>query len=234
MASPGEMVKRIAEVLGVPEATVVVHDRNLAEAGLRTKGGRGRSAAKMNAADVANLLVAVAGASMVKDAVQVVTDYSTLASRSAENSVRVDAQNFKHNANASSAWDLSGFPIASLQKLRAAHSFHDAIVALIASAADGSLLEAANSLTVEQVGNHRIPNLWWIQVTLWGPYPQAAIRIGCNDFSEKHTYSAIPTDMDELVKWNKEMEADRPQGDLKQIREFSSKTILAMGDLLKS
>ena len=45
MASPGELVRTLAEVLGVPEPTVTVHDRNLVTAGLRTKGGRGRRAA---------------------------------------------------------------------------------------------------------------------------------------------------------------------------------------------
>lgn len=58
MATPGELVKVIAEVLGVPEPTVVVHDRNLVIAGLRTKGGRGRSAASVTTADGTNVLFA--------------------------------------------------------------------------------------------------------------------------------------------------------------------------------
>jgi hypothetical protein len=234
VASPGELVKRIAETFGAPEATVTLHDRNLADAGLRTKGGRGRSAAKMTALDVANLLVAVAGSSMVKNTVQTVEDYSGLPSRGGEMSVRKDAHSFSINGNPPSIWDLSAFPIQALQKLPAEHSFRDAIVALIEAAADGSLIEAVKNLPVEQIGKHRIGNHWRIEVILWGPYPQAAIRIYCKDFSEKHHYSAIPTDMDKIMEWSKEMEADRNHGDLQQIREFSSKTILAMGDLLKS
>lgn len=235
MASPGEMVKRIAETFGAPEATVTLHDRNLADAGLRTKGGRGRSAAKMSATDVANLLVAVAGSSMVKNAVQTVEDYSGLPSRGDEVSIRNDARSDSNDGNPPSSWGLSAFPIPALQKLPASHSFRDAIVALIEAAADGSLREAVDNLPVEQVGTNRIPNYWGIDVILWGPYPQAAIRIYCKYFSEEHHYSVIPTEMDELMKWSKEMEADRNNhGDLQQIRAFSSKTILAMGDLLKS
>lgn len=235
VASPGELVKQISETLGAPEATVTLHDRNLANAGLRTKGGRGRSAAKMSATDVANLLVAVAGSSMVKNTVQTVEDYSGLPSRGGEMSERRDAHSFSNNGNPPSIWNLSAFPIPALQKLPAEHTFRDALVALIEAAADGSLREAVDNLPVEQFGNHCIPNLWRIEVILWGPYPQAAIRIYCKDFSEKHHYSAIPTGRDELMKWSKDREADRNNhGDLRQIREFSSKTILAMGDLLKS
>jgi len=43
MATPGELVRTVAEALGIAEATVVQYDRNLVAAGLRTKGGRGRS-----------------------------------------------------------------------------------------------------------------------------------------------------------------------------------------------
>ena len=43
MASPGDLVKVIAATTGEDEATITQHDRNLLIAGLRTKGGRGRS-----------------------------------------------------------------------------------------------------------------------------------------------------------------------------------------------
>src|SRR4051812_5015787 len=62
MGSPGELVRCVARVLKVSEATVVQYDRNLAEAGLRTKGGRGRSAARITSQDAANLLIVIAGA----------------------------------------------------------------------------------------------------------------------------------------------------------------------------
>ena len=39
MATPGQLVKCIAEALSIPEASVVQYDRLLAENGLRSKGG---------------------------------------------------------------------------------------------------------------------------------------------------------------------------------------------------
>ncbi len=62
MASPGQLVDFVSRMLGVPRATVALHDRNLAEAGLRKMGGRGPSAAAMDSVDAANLLIAVVAA----------------------------------------------------------------------------------------------------------------------------------------------------------------------------
>ena len=82
MASPGQLVKCIAEALEIPEPTVVQYDRLLAENGMRSKGGRGTSAAKVTAGDAANLLIAilgspVAGAS-IKPAIEVCKTYGEL------------------------------------------------------------------------------------------------------------------------------------------------------------
>jgi hypothetical protein len=41
VATPGKLVRAVADMLGAPEATVIQHDRNLVAAGLRSKGGRG-------------------------------------------------------------------------------------------------------------------------------------------------------------------------------------------------
>lgn len=233
MASPGELVRKVAEVLGVPEPTVVVHDRNLVTAGLRTKGGRGRSAAKMTPGDAANLILAVAGSSMVKDTVETVNDYANLPSRGGEVSIRRDAHSYNNDGNPLPTWNLPGFPIPALQALQKDHTFRDALVGLIESATDGSLREAVKNLRPFSE-EHRIPSHWAIKVILWGPYPEAAIRIYCNDFSEKHHYSMIPTGMDEIMKWAKDFDSQHGEGDLKQIREFSAKTILTIGELLKS
>ena len=75
MASPGELVRKLSELLGIPEPTIVLHDRNLVIAGLRSKTGRGKSAARMTARDAAPLLIAVLGSSQVKDSVQTVRRY---------------------------------------------------------------------------------------------------------------------------------------------------------------
>jgi hypothetical protein len=70
--TPGQLVKAVAIALDVPEETVAQHDRNLVVAGLRTKGGRGRSAPSVTPRDVARLVSAVLGAVKVKDSASVV------------------------------------------------------------------------------------------------------------------------------------------------------------------
>ncbi len=57
--SPGLFVEKLAKILGVPAKSITVIDRALLEAGLRVRGGRGRSAAKVTIADAAMLLLAV-------------------------------------------------------------------------------------------------------------------------------------------------------------------------------
>lgn len=78
MASPKELVQVVARETGVSEATVIVHDRNLALAGLRSVGGRGRAAARMTYQDAANLIIAVAASRNVKDSAKTVEAYAPL------------------------------------------------------------------------------------------------------------------------------------------------------------
>lgn len=59
MATPGFLVSLMAAATGIPVQTVRDTDRKLSEAGLRKKGGRGRSAATMGARDAAVLLLAL-------------------------------------------------------------------------------------------------------------------------------------------------------------------------------
>ena len=88
MASPGELVKAIALATGTPEHTVTTHDRNLVGAGLRTKGGRGTSAAKVTARDAAHILVALLGSEKVQDSVETVLRYSDTVEHHTWNSKR--------------------------------------------------------------------------------------------------------------------------------------------------
>jgi hypothetical protein len=57
--TPGVFIEHFAQILGLPSKSIVVIDRALLEAGLRSRGGRGRSAAKVKVADAATLLLAV-------------------------------------------------------------------------------------------------------------------------------------------------------------------------------
>lgn len=68
----------VAVQTGVPEGTVIQHDRNLSLVGLRTMGGRGRAAARVTYEDAANLIIAVAGSRSVKDSAATVHQYKDL------------------------------------------------------------------------------------------------------------------------------------------------------------
>lgn len=78
MATPKQLVAKIAEVSGVPEGTVILHDRNLMTAGLRSLGVRGRGTSAVTFEDAANLLIAVAASRNVKDSAKVVSSYKDL------------------------------------------------------------------------------------------------------------------------------------------------------------
>lgn len=73
--TPGQLVKAVAIALDVPEETVVQHDRNLVVAGLRTKGGRGRSAPAVTPLDAARLLTATLASFRTKDSVSTVREF---------------------------------------------------------------------------------------------------------------------------------------------------------------
>ncbi|SIT12795.1 hypothetical protein [Paracoccus saliphilus] len=78
MTTSGEMVAATAELFGVSAATVESIDRALSDAGLRRKGGRGRSAAKMSGLDVVNLSFALMHGVGMKDAPGVVRKVSQM------------------------------------------------------------------------------------------------------------------------------------------------------------
>lgn len=60
MAYPGELVRTLADVLGIDRSTIAQQDRLLAESGVRRMGGRGRSALHVSPQDAASLLLAAA------------------------------------------------------------------------------------------------------------------------------------------------------------------------------
>jgi hypothetical protein len=114
VATPRQLVQVTAEILGISEATVIVHDRNLATAQtpLRSMAGRGRAAAKVTAGDAANLLMAVVASESVKDSARTVLAYRDL---SGDSGVK------------------SG--IGRYDELPASHTFGQGLAALIEAAA---------------------------------------------------------------------------------------------------
>jgi hypothetical protein len=126
VATPGKLVRVVANMVGAPEATVIQHDRNLVAAGLRSKGGRGLSAAQVTSRDAANLLIAICGSSPFGASVkETVTTYHRYAPLRA----------FRGTKPGNFSRVKSQFP--SLGLLPEGHSFRDALAALIDSIAAG-------------------------------------------------------------------------------------------------
>src|SRR5690348_8722866 len=125
MATPGSLVLTIASTLGLPAATVTQFDRVLAENGLRLKGGRGTSAAKVSARDAANLLLSILGSPIggaaIKNAAQTCSAYSSL-------------QRFTRR---SSPEAFRRFGLLKFASIKHRHTLGEAVEALIAGASIG-------------------------------------------------------------------------------------------------
>ena len=147
MATPGQLVQVMAGVLGISKATITQYDRVLAENGLRSKSGRGKSAARITSRDAANLLIAVAASpifgSSAKEAVSNCKFYG---------SMPVVASRSKGN--------FSQFGLPILDRLPKQHSFADALSALIDAVGEEfgppanrkHLLSAEMTLNVQLIG----------------------------------------------------------------------------------
>jgi hypothetical protein len=153
MGTPSELVQAVAEALGIPVATVVQYDRNLAAAGLRTVRGRGPSAANVSSHDAANLLISICGAPIsgasVKESYRTCRRYGSLRSRGRSKSF----SRLKRS-----------FPI--LARLPEEHLFADAVAALI------------DSMAVGEFGRTQDLYSWsLVSVTFQAPHPQATIVV---------------------------------------------------------
>ena len=224
MASPGELVRKLSELLGIAERTIVLHDRNLVIAGLRSKSGRGNSAARMTARDAAHLLVAVLGSSHVKDSAETVRRYR-------ETRPHKSASGGYHDST-----------IAALRNLPPDHSFVDAVEALIAAAADGSLEPATQVITAEIEGE-KFGYEAIIEITVQTPGQLGDIsirgggasghgRYGLPNPHDQHQSLHPPSD--EVEAWKKKANDYHVESDLIQYRKVTEKTILELGRLLSS
>jgi hypothetical protein len=224
VASPGELVWKVSELLGIPEPTIVQHDRNLVVAGLRSKSGRGSSAAKMTPRDAAHLLVAVLGSDQVRHSVQTVRRYSETRLHKAT------SKGYQHSA------------IAALIELPADHSFVDALEGLIAAAVDGSLQRAMYADIAEFEGE-KIGGPPIIEVTVLTPRLIADLSIRGGPNMTGHVRYALPDPWDqhrtlhppaeEVEAWRRQATLYHVDTDLTQYRQITNKTILGIGEVLR-
>jgi|GEM_PF-6035560 len=174
----------------------------------------------MTATDAARLLLAVAGASAVKDAV-------------------IPVRNHGRMMAAEGAWDLSFLPIPELQALAPNHTLVDALVALVEAGMSGSL-EAAAGAPIDTDG----PPPLLIDVTLWEPMARSTITIRAasydgegalidNSDAETRTYDRAA----KIGAGN--LEYDPPldiavHGDLTHRHIFTQRAIAGVASLLRS
>lgn len=214
MATPGELVRTVAEALGVPEATVVVHDRNLATGGLRTKSGRGWSAARVTARDAAHLLVAILATAQVKDSVEAVERY----------------RRARPLPSAGRGAAYAGTGVPELEQLPPDHSFVDAIEALIGAACRGDLGASASSSSGRAKGGKDRRSLQ-VAVSAAIPGTLAEINIEGGRMQRSIRYGARePRRRSAALR--SASQALPATGDLEQLRRFSEKTILRVATLL--
>ncbi len=184
MASPRQLVKSVAEAFGVSVETVTVIDRIIADEGLRTKGGRGRSAARMTARDGAALLYSVAAAplrgALIKETATMARIFSNLPAAVAVVNLSEDGKSVKKTVLPDTRWWLGGIPLRPLLDLGAKHTASDALSAIISTWL--SDVEAHSGCIFE------------ILVTVSEPAPDVEIcilgkTIDGSEFSETHIYS---------------------------------------------
>src|SRR5437868_2502647 len=169
VASPGELVSKVSDLLGISEPTIVQHDRNLVVAGLRSKSGRGASAARMTPRDAAHLLIAVLGSDQVKNSAQTVRRYGET------QLYKAMSQGYQQST------------VAKLINLPPDHSFVDAVESLIAAATDGSLQDAIYQ-DIEEIEGAKLGFSPIVEIIIQSPHPIADLSIRGSDMAGHGRY----------------------------------------------
>jgi hypothetical protein len=205
MATPGQLVKAMADALGISAATVGQYDRVLAENGLRSKAGRGLSAARVTAADAANLLIAIMGSPVsgaaIKDAALTCKVYGALP--------KYEKAAKRRTLRLLGAKKLAALPVR--------HSLRDGLIALIEEAMigtmspDGEKEHEPRGMTIE----------------LSGPPPRADISVFAR---RSQRYGAMVFTQPTSKLHQKNFPA--MGADLKQSRSISFETIAILADTL--
>jgi hypothetical protein len=227
MATPGMLVKVIAEAFREPVPTVTQHDRNLAVAGLRTMAGQGKLAAHVTPLDAARLIVAVNGSRFVKDSVDTVRRYSETVP------LRGGIRPYQ-NVN-----------IPGLADLPDNHSLIDALTVIVAAAANGVLLPNLNQPYVfnSMLLTMDMPNTN-ASIRIHGPYSKGKNTSADVKYHRSYTGKPMPPDdagRDTYKRWHEAEEAartskgiDLPDGHGRRIlSEIHGEVFLLLGNLLR-
>jgi hypothetical protein len=219
MVTPGQLVKAMADALGISAATVTQYDRVLAENGLRSKGGRGLSAARVTTADAANLLIAIMGSPVsgaaIKDAARTCKVYGALPNYD----TIVERQNLRLLGAKKYAARRRELRLLGAKKLAALpmnHSFCNGLIALIEEAMAGTMYPPKDDFSAAP--SHTI-------VELKSPWPRANITVFFSDYPYSVDYENPRDDLHE-----KNVPAIR--ANLYQSRSIYFRTIGMLADTL--
>lgn len=246
MASPGELTKAVAEVFGTDPVTVANIYRGLREAGLVTKGGRGRSAAVVSSRDAAMLLLGVCASDSVKDAPASAKEYASLRAGIARVRNWADVQEKRTRQSETRPppkWTLSDFHFDELTALPVRHGAIDAIAAFLSVFAKPS--DEPAKLVLSE---------WEINFAF--EWPNLTLEIGLyartkenKHYSETMSYFIdgpregyidvrLHTDEGRKSIANQLKEKGRQtrliSGDLKVVRSFGIVTLARIGELIRS
>jgi hypothetical protein len=196
-------------MLGIPPTTVAQYDRQLAEAGLRTKAGRGPSAAKITPTDASNLLLAILGAPVSGPSIK-------LAKQTCEACAEIPVVQ-----KLSDARQLRQFRLLSASELPKKHTFRDALVALIKGAMHGEFF------WLDGFDRNELDTMLWVQLST--PIPWA--QISCFERTSLNTWECKPR---LTYSWHKHKEYSTrwPRADLHQERRITFATLQALGRLI--
>jgi hypothetical protein len=221
MASPGQLVECVSAALNLPQATVVLYDRVLSENGLRSKGGRGRSAAKVTVEDAANLLIAIAGTptSGIGSAVAAVKQFSKLkySERDYDSELQHLPEDFQKTMRRHQPIDFLGLP--GMEGLRDDHSFRDGLIALIQAVRHRKL-----ALTEGKPGE-----LIMGDVSLEGPSP---VRGVIHVFRRGSGRSSFASYGRLQRPWYDDFGPEENEADFRWKQTFSDRVIRAVANLL--
>lgn len=220
MANPSELRQIIADVLDMPIATLISFDRLLSEAGLRSKAGKGRGAAKMKPRDSAHLLTAIMASPQVRDAVQSVERYAAT----------------RLHKTTSTPGAYAGCGILEFESLPKEHSFLDALEALIVWIACGASRASGGPANPLGAG---VPI---IEVMATTPSTIGDIRIsgiGSSVLAVRYTLPSPWADgaagkekIKELGKLKAIIRERAARSDLEQFRRITGRTLFQVGEVL--
>jgi len=167
--SSGLLKVTLAQALHLPERKIDYPHRALQEAGMVSRGKRGRGGAGVTTRDAASTLVSVACSFIGDEVLKSVLDFSSMpmvhTSYKAERS-----EDWVEVVGGS--WQSKGFRIPRLQELPAGHSFIDALTAVIESARDDDFTAA-----IRDAYPNAADAFHTIDVTFGGPNPSGSIAI---------------------------------------------------------